>query len=415
LLAAFFLAVSILHVRESHFAMTDVLMTLLLITSLAFLLRAIDVGPAPDAQPGAIRWFAVSGLVGGLATSTKYSAAAVLAAIGAAQLYWLVRCPTPAWWPRTWLPSAAFAVTFLFGFVAGTPYAVLDFPAFAADLRFDMTHLADGHGVNLGRGWEYHMVRSLPYGLGVPLFLTALAGIVPAVRHYPRQAFVLGVFSAAFYGSIGSGQTVFFRYVLPLVPILCVSAAVATARAARWLGSRTAVAPSAIAALLGLLVAGQGLVNSAWFDIVLSRTDSRVLAARWLAPRLRAEDSLYDSGSEYTRLDLSRLDYHPWAYDPVSDSFGHPEGRNPDWLVLHESPMPMYTSVPWSVLELAKTSYHLVLTVPATNRRAVATAVYDIQDAFFMPVSGFDTVRRPGPTVRVYRRRDAPPISAKPN
>ena len=45
LLAAFFLAVSILHVRESHFAMTDALMTLLLTASLALLLRAIDSGP----------------------------------------------------------------------------------------------------------------------------------------------------------------------------------------------------------------------------------------------------------------------------------------------------------------------------------------------------------------------------------
>ena len=85
LLAAFFLAVSILHVRESHFAMTDALMTLLLTTSLAILLRAIDKDPtahSAESRFDAIRWFAVAGFVGGLATSTKYSAAAVLAALG---------------------------------------------------------------------------------------------------------------------------------------------------------------------------------------------------------------------------------------------------------------------------------------------------------------------------------------------
>jgi hypothetical protein len=413
LLAAFFLAVSILHVRESHFAMTDALMTLLLTTSLALLLRAIDMDPATgsaESRSSAIRWFAAAGFVGGLATSTKYSAAAVLAALGAAQLYWLVRSGTHVWRPRTWLPSAAFGTTFLLGFVVATPYALLDFPAFEADLRFDVTHLSVGHGVNLGRGWQYHLTNSLPYGLGVPLFVAALAGIWPTARYFTKQAIVLGAFAAVFYGLIGSGQTVFFRYVLPLVPILCLSAAVAAEHAARWVASRTAVTPLAAAAVLGLVIGGTGLVNSVSFDVILSRTDSRVLAARWLAPLLRPEDSLWDSGSEYTRLDLSRVDFHPWAYDPNTESFGHPEGRTPDWLVLHESPLPMYTSVPGIIERLAKSRYQLVRMIRATMRRP-GSAVYDPQDAFFMPVSGFSTVRRPGPTIRIYRHRDAPPLS----
>ena len=176
-----------------------------------------------------------------------------------------------------------------------------------------MAHLTVGHGVKLGRGWQYHLTNSLPYGLGVPLFVAALAGMWPTARYFPRQAIVLGAFVAAFYGLIGSGQTVFFRYVLPLVPILCLSAAVAAERAAGWVASRTAVTPLAAAAVLGLVVGGTGLVNSVSFDVILSRTDSRVLAARWLAPRLQPEDSLWDSGGEYTRLDLSHVDFHLWA------------------------------------------------------------------------------------------------------
>ena len=90
ILAAAFLAVAILHVRDSHFAMTDVLMTLLVTVSLALLLRAVDAALAEPRHAGAIRWFAAAGLAGGLAASTKYSAAAVVAAMGAAQLLCLV-------------------------------------------------------------------------------------------------------------------------------------------------------------------------------------------------------------------------------------------------------------------------------------------------------------------------------------
>ena len=404
LLAALFLAVSILHVRDSHFAMTDVLMTLLSTASLALLMRALDADTSDRVKP--ITWFVLSGFVGGLATSTKYSAAALVAAMAAAQLLWLARFKTSIWRPQTWLPSVAFGTAFLVGFVVGTPYSLLDYRAFATDVVFDMTHLSGGHGVDLGRGWVYHLTTSLPYGLGIPVFLAAIAGIFPMVRSYPRHACVLGLFAAAFYGSIGSGQTVFFRYVLPLLPVLCVPAAVATDRAATWLAARTRLSSTSALLLMAVLVSSLGLVNCVWFDILLSRTDSRVLAARWLAPRLRADDTLYDSGSDYTRLNLSQLPHHQWWFDAASESFGHPGGATPDWLVLYESPLTSYTRTHPAIRELAKTRYRLVQTIPATAPRP-GSAVYDLQDAFFMPVSRFDEVRRPGPTVRIYARRDA--------
>ena len=125
LLAALFLAVSILHVRDSHFAMTDVLMTMLSTASLALLLRALDTDASGRMTPNA--WFAVAGLVGGLAASTKYSAAALMAGMAAAQLCWLGRFRTSRWRWQTWMPSVAFVTAFLVGFVAGTPYAVLDY------------------------------------------------------------------------------------------------------------------------------------------------------------------------------------------------------------------------------------------------------------------------------------------------
>ena len=403
LLAALFLGVSLLHVRDSHFAMTDVLMTLLSTASLALLMRALDADTSCGVKPNT--WFALSGFVGGLATSTKYSAAALAAGMAAAQLFWLVRFRSSRWRPQTWMPTVAFATAFLAGFVTGTPYAILDYRTFTSDFVFDLTHLSGGHGVDLGRGWVYHLTTSLPYGLGIPLFLAAIAGIIPMAMHYPRHAFVVGVFAAAFYGSVGSGRTVFFRYVLPLLPVMCLSAAVAIASAAAWLAARAGFSLLWSLRVLTLIVAGAGLVNCAWFDIVLSRTDSRVLAAEWLAPRLGPDDSLFDSGGAYTRLNLSQLRYQQWSFDSASESFGRPGGEAPDWLVLYESPL-AYTRTPQSLLELAQSRYHLVHTVLATSPQP-RSAVYDLQDAFFMPVSGFDELRRPGPTVQIYRRRDA--------
>lgn len=395
LLAALFLAVALLHVRDSHFAMTDVLTTFIVAVALALLLDAIET---PDG-----RMLTGAAFVSGLAASTKYNAAALLAAVAAAHL--LRRRVARRADSRDrgrWAEGLAALAAFGAGFLVGTPYAVLDFGKFHTDVRFTVAHLAGGHGADLGPGWSYHARRSLPYGLGIPTFAAAVAGIVPLARYYPRQALVLGAFTLALYASLGRGQTVFFRYILPLFPVACVSAAVAVMHAARWTAARfrlpARVPLYAITAALAIPAA----LNCVWFDVLLARTDTRLLAARWLQPRLRPESTLHDAGGEYTLLDLRGVRFHPWTFDSATRSFGHPEGKLPDWLVVHESPLRVYTPRRLEIEEIARSRYTLVRTFAGAP--TTGGAVYDYQDAFFVPFSRFWTLPRPGPTIKIYRR-----------
>lgn len=404
LLAAALLAVAMLHVRDSHFAMTDVLMTLLVTAALALLVRAVDQGEPVRAW----RRFAAAGVVAGLAVSTKYNAAAIGASMGAAQLLvW-----SPDWRsvasPRTWLPSIAFAVACVAGFLVGTPYALLDFGRFASHLYFDFTHLAEGHGLNidLGRGWSSHLTRSLPYGVGPPAFAAGILGIPLLFRHHLRAGLVVASFAAALYAAVGTGYSVFFRYVLPLVPVLCLTAALAVRHAAAWVAARGLASRLVALASFACVTLVTGLVNSVWFDVLLARTDTRVIASRWLAERVRPGEALHDAGDAYASLDLTAVDVDRLPFDPATGRFGTAEGRKPDWLVLPESPLFTYARPPTALRNLAWREYVLVKTVRATRSRSRA-AVYDLQDAFFMPLWGFWTVERPGPTVRIYWRRGA--------
>jgi 4-amino-4-deoxy-L-arabinose transferase-like glycosyltransferase len=384
LTAAAFLAVAVLHVRESHFAMTDVVMTLLVTLALALLLRAFDTAPR------GLWLFAASGLAGGLGASTKYSAGAVLAAMGVAQvLLWLYRRDSAR---VAYAPSVFFLSFFAVGFVVATPYALLDFRAFFADLRFDFTHLARGHeGVDLGRGWIRHLTHSLPYGLGVPIFLAGIAGIVPMARRCPQHALILGGFIAVFYAVFGSGYTVFFRYILPLIPLACLLAAVAVRHVAPWLSRRTGLSPRVGYALLVGLIAAPSLVNSIWLDLLLAKTDTRVLAAQWLDARVEEGQSVVDAGGQYTRLRLKEGIAMRAAEAPPAD-----------WLVLHDSRLEAYAAAPLALRALAAERYQLAHTVHGDRGR---DAIYDLQDAFFLPIAGFTDVERPGPTIRIYRRK----------
>ena len=405
LLAAAFLTVAILHVRESHFAMTDVLMTLLVTASLALLLGAVDAAIEPAPRGDRSLGFAAAGLIGGLAASTKYNAAAILAAMAAAQAVLWYRWRTPPTAIRSWLPSAAFGAAFAAGFFAATPYALLDFRTFSADLIFDFTHLSGGHGINLGRGWVYHLTTSLPYGTGLPIFAAGLAGMPLMARRHPRQAFVIATFALAFYGAIGSGYTVFFRYVLPLVPVVCLAAAVAVRTAAGWMSGPIGLSQAAATLLLTLIAGGPPLINCIWFDAILARTDTRVVAGNWLAEHLQPGDTVHDAGGDYARLELGNRPFHYWHFDPATTSFGHPQGHTPHWLVLTQSPLRTYAHAHPSLRRLAQERYDLVFSARGT-RGAAGAAVYDLQDAFFMPLTDFETVERPGPTVLIYRRKD---------
>jgi 4-amino-4-deoxy-L-arabinose transferase-like glycosyltransferase len=408
LVAAVFLAVALLHVRESHFAMTDVLMTLLLWTSLTLLVAAAGQrsGESRPTRNETILC-AWAGLAGGLATSTKYNAGAVVAAMVATQVLWFREAPSSVWSWAKWMPALAFGAVFTTSFIAGTPYAVLDYPKFIDDLRYDFTHLSGGHiGIDLGRGWMYHATHSLPYGAGFATCAAAVVGLVPFVRGHRPAAVVLAAFAVPFYLTLGSGYTVFFRYVLPLIPLIALCAAVGVDAASRWLARHTQMGATRALAVIAMVAMGPGLVYSVWFDVLLARTDTRVIAGDWLTPRLLPAATVHDAGGSYTQLDLWRSQIDRRAYDRDRNVFV--DGGLPEWLILSSSPLRYYASTPPGLANLARERYVEVFQVQ--GRRRGQLGVYDRQDAFFLPFSGFQHILRPGPTITIHRRADLPPL-----
>ena len=228
LVGAFFLAVAALHVRDSHFGVTDVAATFLVTWSFLHTVAFAQTRRPRD-------WIA-SALLAGAAASTKYNAGLVVLpglyaiVLGAAQAHeaWSLRV-------RRFVAYIALAIV---AFFAGTPYALIDRPAFLAALESITAHLRGGHAAMAGPGWVVHAASSLRYGVGLPILIAgALGFLVYAVRDR-RLGILFLIFPAAYYAFIGAGETAFARYIIPVVPFLCLAAAypiVEAARAAaRW-------------------------------------------------------------------------------------------------------------------------------------------------------------------------------------
>lgn len=395
LVGSLFLALCFLHVRDSHFAMSDVTMTLFVVLAVLATVRW--------QQEGGVSRAVVAGMLVGLAGATKYNGLASAAAfVVAAAMQWHARRDRSA--P---LALVAFAVAALVAFFAGSPYIAIDWSRFVADVSSVQATMARGHGgMQISRGWWYFGTVVLPAGLGWPLYVVSLFGVAGLLVSRVRPAAVLLAFPLAYYFYAGQSYAVFARYILPVVPFLCVAAAWLVVTLVR-LALASQSSRQQVMAIVGLTLAI--VAPSAWsaiqLDRLLARTDNRVVTANALATILPADDLIYQSGSSYGRVPLG-LNGHGAAlreatFDADAGTFSPAE---PTWVLVQRSPLVMYSRVPETLTRVLAERYTLVSTHSAEATPA-ALRVYDQQDAFYLPLAGFAGLRRPGPSFELYRLR----------
>jgi len=491
LLAALFLSLAYLHVRDSHFGVTDVAMASLVLLSLAVLARAW--------REDRLALYLMAGLCAGLAAGTKYNAFLLLLPMLAIRLLQLADSErreafalnprlrgalfwgmlfaglvviagavllTPAYiethlatlnnwkylaagrwlaagagtaalaaglaflsvprWARFWdWRLLGFAGMMAAAFLASTPFALIDVKRFAGDLLYEVVHLQAGHNqIDLGIGWWYHLRHTLPAGLGWPLLLAGLVGLGLMIFRREKAGLILLVFPLAYYLAIGKGRTVFLRYMIPIVPFVCLTAAYFVGSGWRYVSRRRPelswLAPGLAGAAMGLL-----LLKPAWdvfqFDRLLAKTDSRLIAADWFQKNIPTGYSLHQTGYWACHLVVNPIEGPDWMqvrtpeagrgyrlldYDPAWKTFvsnGQPVSELPDVLVWHEYPLYAMNPLGPELRALLRDRYRLKQSFVAW--RPEGRHFFDQLDAFYLPYQGWDGVDRPGPNVHIYVRQ----------
>jgi hypothetical protein len=298
LLAAAIAAVAFLPTYYSHLALNDV-------PTLAPLTLSL-LGTAGVLRRGALRDYLLAGLGLGLACATKYTAGIVVLPLAAAiAARFLAGGPRAG--RRTLIGIALAGGCAAAAFLAANPYAVFDYQAFHHDLVHQSTLSAEAQG-KLGapkHGGLVYYLWSLSWGLGWVPALAALGGAVTVWRREPALGWLLVPAPLVFLAFMGLQGRYFGRWLMPILPILCLLAAVFTLQAlaaagrlaarlggagargearqrlARVGGPGTVLPALALgAAVCALLV--QGLVHSVHAGLVLSRADTRNLTRAWM-------------------------------------------------------------------------------------------------------------------------------------
>lgn len=400
IVAATFLALSFLHVRDSHFGVTDVAMTALVVLAVLAILRWRQTGGLPRA--------AVAGVAAGLATSTKYNGLGLCVpfAVALVQRFVEERHTRPDAFKGAAQVLVAFVGAMALALFATSPYILIDWTRFVSNVTATQGMLAGGHGMILGRGWWYFARVVLPAAVGWPIFIAGTAGTLILLATRFRESAVVLAFPIAYYVVAGRGFGVFSRYMIPVVPFLCIAAAWVTVAVARTLaGGRSPSVRRGLVAAATIAMVAPTAYKTLLLDRLLGTTDNRVVTGRALIDILPPNSLLYQSGEAYGHVPLSvdgrQAVVRIARYDEGTGQF---RPGDPDWILVQRSPLVLYSAVPPWLDRLLHDRYVLARKFQ-TETGVGIERTYDQQDAFYLPLEGLEGLRRPGPAFELYSRR----------
>jgi hypothetical protein len=346
LLAAAYLAVSVLHIRDAHFFSVDISMTFFCMLTWLALMRM--------AERGTIASGVHTGLAFGAALVCKYTAMFMAVPIALAHIFSPDRPrslrPYDAWgrWAlRGMVPVAVTIATF---FVLD-PMVLQYWDKFLDDVRTQITEPHTGttrpiylaHFADLSSARLYWFTNLLWWGIGPALEIWSLSGVVWLLTRRSQPALLAAAVPIAYYAVAGNSVAPFVRYAVPLVAALAVAAGVLSAdlmRRPRW--RRFGIGATAV------VLTASALWAIAYMNIFRS-PDSRLQASAWLqqnvpqgaAVLVEPSHNIPPTGSYLTDVDFhqnyvlfypetERRDYyHLYAFDTYRSLYNR--GPSDDW------------------------------------------------------------------------------------
>jgi 4-amino-4-deoxy-L-arabinose transferase-like glycosyltransferase len=285
LLAAAFVSFAVIHIQLAHFYTADTLLTF-------FIMLALTLAVGVTETSGRRRDIAL-GAVLGLALATKVSAAPLLLPIAMAYYSATRRAPDTSVLRhmltvlRRMIPVLLVAAVV---FLVVQPYALLDMRTFLQDTgreaeiargTFDVPYTIQYAGT---LPLLYPIWQTATWGLSLPLGLLGWAGLVWLVvrwlRRGTRSDAILLAWAGPYLILTGLLYAKHLRYMLPLVPVLCLLAAQMLIQAMDEKPSRPLV--RSLAVFGAILVVLSTVFYALIFSSMYASPHSWITASEWI-------------------------------------------------------------------------------------------------------------------------------------
>jgi hypothetical protein len=279
LLAMLLMAVCPALVTRASIVIVDTFATFFVLAALFVCARILEGAKPVWRQVG------LAGLATGFAFASKYPAAAVGLAVIAAILMF------PTQWSRRLLLLFPAAGGFVLGILLGSPMTFLKPVTVWRDI---LANLRDYSWIPWSQGYFAQAISTEE--LGVPLLLVGTAGLILMLGARRTRPVVLGwiCFAALLAASFMSKSFRPFRSFLPLIPPLCIAAAIgfsylidsARRGSQSWLRVITRIA------LISGCVGSLGFSSFQQVQQRMTHRDSRIQAVDWLEQHATKENTV---------------------------------------------------------------------------------------------------------------------------
>lgn len=202
------------HVINSRFQTVDVFAAFLSCASLYFACKPL--GEAKSESDPIWRDYLLAGIFCGLSAGTKYIGALGLLPI----LLSIILAKAGNRFTNVAVATASMAAAF----IIATPGAIVDNARFLQGIEYEMAHTAAGHGLvfaGTSNGFVYH-IANLSEGFGILAVLIGGGGLIGAAMRRKVWSWPVLLLALSIYVVIGRAEVKFFRYVIPLIPLLAI-------------------------------------------------------------------------------------------------------------------------------------------------------------------------------------------------
>lgn len=294
LVAAFLLAVNGLHIAWSQVVRTDIHASLFMMACIFFSIRA--------SEDGRLRNYILASAFAGFATATKWPAITVLISVAGAAASRGLKGREPR-------NLAIAAVAFLTAIFVASPFIYIDWQTVLSNVQgeakpFHLAHTGAGFFGNL----RFYLIDQVGSTVGwIGLAAVFLGAALLAKESRPARFILLSI-TAGFLALICTQHLIWSRWVLPVLPTLCICAATAVA----WLGNVASRAiprlrPALAVGIMATLIAVPS-VAGAVRQANERANDTRGQAARWAARHIPPGSTVV-----LEHLEIS-LRHEPWTF-----------------------------------------------------------------------------------------------------
>lgn len=279
LVASFFMAISPVVIKWSHYATVDIPQMFISLLAFFFYIRI--------SQKGQLRDYLICSFLIGLSIATKYNAVLLLVPFFVAHLCFP---SSEIWVKKIFSPKLILGICFVvIGFFVGSPFSFIDYRFFLSDILKELARIGSGdYNFPSWRvdklGWIYILLNAFPFGLSVPVTIVTILGLFYSLWRHKRVDYVFLSLILVTYLISGKSTVIKPRYFLHIFPLMFILGARFITETIDEINNILVIGKKKdlLVAVICILLVMPAAVNIIKFDYLVAQRPISLEAKEWI-------------------------------------------------------------------------------------------------------------------------------------